>query len=98
MDKIHCISSSPALLPLSRKPPTRMQEILGRPPTIRFYHLLRQSGCPLTPWLLKQSPFSKGGWGLTYVNKTREPQVLLVGSIFKDLPRDGEVRMGYKTY
>ena len=47
---------------------------------------------------LRQSPFTKGGWGLTYANKTREAQVLLAGSIMKDLPRNRAVQMGYKTY
>ena len=35
---------------------------------------------------LRQSPFAKGGWGLTYANKTREAQVLLAGSTMKYLP------------
>jgi hypothetical protein len=40
----------------------------------------------------------KGGWGLTYTNKIGEAQVLSAGSTaMKDLPRNGGVRMGYKT-
>ena len=46
---------------------------------------------------LRQSTFVKGGWGLTYVNKTREAQVLLAGSsIMKDLPRKGEYKWAIK--
>ena len=40
----------------------------------------------------------KGGWGLTYANKTRETQVLLAGSTMKYLSRNRGVRMGYKIY
>ena len=40
----------------------------------------------------------KGGWGLTYANKTRKVQALFAGSTMKDLPVDRGVKMGYKTY
>ena len=46
---------------------------------------------------LRQSPFAKGGWGLTHANKNREAQVLLAGSTMKNLLRNSGVQMGYKT-
>jgi hypothetical protein len=47
---------------------------------------------------LRQSPFVKGGWGLTYANKTRKAQVLLAGKTMKYWPRNRGVQMGNKTY
>ena len=41
----------------------------------------------------KQSPFAKGGWGLTYANKTREAQVVLAGITMNTCLENGE----YKT-
>ena len=65
-----------------------VQEIVGCPPTSSLCHLPRQSEFPLTPWQ-RQSPCAKGGWGLTYANKTMEvQQVLVAGSTMKDLPRN----------
>ena len=34
---------------------------------------------------LRQSPFAKGGWGLTYASKTRKAQVLSAGSTMNNL-------------
>ena len=74
-----------------------VQEIVGCPPTRSLCRLPRRSEFPLT-LRLRQSPFAKGGWGLTYANKTWEAQVLLAGSTMKYLPWKRGVRMGCKGY
>ena len=46
--------------------------------------------------LVRQSPFAKGGWGLTYTNKTRESQVLLAGSTMNNFHEKGEYEWAIK--
>ena len=48
-----------------------LQEITGCPPTSSLCRLPRRSEFPLTP-RQRRSSFVKGGWGVTYANKTRE--------------------------
>ena len=75
-----------------------VQEIVGRRPTSSWCRLPRRSEFPLLTQWLRQSPFVKDGWGITYENKTREAQVLSAGSTMKDLPRNRGLRMGYKSF
>ena len=62
-----------------------------------YKQLPRQSEFLLTP-KLRWSHFEKGGWGLTYTNKTREAHVLLAVCPMKDMSRNRGIRMCYKTY
>ena len=45
---------------------------------------------------LRQSPFAKGGWGLTYTNKIREAQVLLAGSTMNTCLKKGDYKWAIK--
>ena len=54
------------------------------PPTSSFCSLPIQSEFPRMLWL-RWSPFMKGGWWLTYANKTREAHIVSTGTS-KKLP------------
>ena len=81
------------------------KQLLGSTPTLltiphslalcarNIGRLPRQLEFPLTLQQLRQSPFAKGSWGLTYVNKTREAKVLLAGSTLNTCLEIGKCKL-----